>query len=54
MKIIVLLLTAYTLIKTISYGIYEGKENKNKPAAITIIVLTLGSCILTCAMILIR
>lgn len=54
MKILVFLLTAYTFIKTVSYGIYEGKENKNKPAAITIIVIALGSCILINTILLIR
>ena len=53
MKILVFLLIAYTFIKTISYGIFEEKTNKNKPAAITIIVLALGSCILTCTILFI-
>lgn len=54
MKFLVFLLTAYAFVKTISYGIYEGKENKNKPAATTIIVLALGSCLLTITLLFIR
>lgn len=46
MKILLFILTIFTFIKTISYGVFELKTNKNKPGAITIICLALGSCIL--------
>ena len=54
MKLLLIVLTVFTLIKTISYGVYEFKENKNKPAAIAIICLALGSCTLTSIMVYIR
>lgn len=54
MKIFMLLLIIYALIKTISYGIFELKTNKNKPAATTVICIALGSSILASIMLYIR
>lgn len=54
MKIFLFILTISVFIKTISYGLFELKENKNKPAAMTIICLALGSCIFTSTVILIK
>lgn len=51
MKTLFLVLIAFAFIKTISYAIFELKENKNKPAATTIILIALGSCILSISMI---
>lgn len=39
MKIFLLIISIWIFIKTISYGIFEIKENKNKPAGITIFFL---------------
>lgn len=41
MRIIVFILTIYTFIKTISYGIFEQKQNNNKISAIIIYILSL-------------
>lgn len=54
MKLLLIILTIFTLVKTISYGMYEFKQNKNKPGAITIICIALGSCILTSIIIYLR
>lgn len=54
MKILLFILTILVFIKTISYGLFELKENKNKPAAITIICIALGSCIFTSTVVLIK
>lgn len=54
MKIVLFILIIYSLIKTISYGIFELRENKNKPAATTIICIALGSSILASIMLYIR
>ncbi len=54
MKIFMFLLIIYVFIKTISYGIFELKTNKNKPGAITIICVALGSSILASIMLYIR
>ncbi len=54
MKILLFVLTLIAFIKTISYGLFELKENKNKPAATTIICVAIGSCILTSIMIYIK
>ncbi len=39
MFILFLLFGIYIFVKTVSYGLYEWKTQKNKPAAISIIVL---------------
>ncbi len=54
MKILLLILIIFTLIKTVSYGMFELKTNKNKPAATAIICIALGSCILTSIMLFIK
>lgn len=54
MKILLLILIISILVKTISYGLFELKENKNKPAAITIICIALGSCIFTSIVVFIK
>lgn len=41
MRIIIFILTIYAFIKTISYGIFEQKNNNNKTSAIIIYVLAL-------------
>lgn len=54
MKFLLFIFIIFTFIKTISYGLFELKTNKNKPGAITIICITLGSCILTSIVLLIK
>lgn len=54
MKFVLYILITFTFIKTISYGLFELHENKNKPGAITIFGIALGSCVLTSIMIYIR
>lgn len=46
MKILVALLSIWIFIRTLSYGIYEIKENSNTGGGITIIVLAVLSLIL--------
>lgn len=45
LKIIVFILSLYSFGKTIGYGIYEWKQEKNKSGAITIYFLALFSLI---------
>lgn len=40
MRFIILILTIYVFIETVSYGIFEQKENKNKVGAIIIYILS--------------
>lgn len=47
MKILLFILIILAFIKTVSYGFYEFKEHKNKPGAIAIFCLALGSSVLT-------
>ncbi len=47
MKFLLFVFIIFTFIKTFSYGLFELRTNKNKPGAITIICVALGSCILT-------
>lgn len=54
MKILLFILIIFALIKTVSYGIFELKENKNKFAALIVISLAIISCILTSIMVYIR
>ena len=54
MKIIILLLSIFSLIKTISYGMYELKTNKNKSGATAIICTALVSIILISTMLYTR
>lgn len=46
MVLIVFLLSIWIFFKTISYGIYEIKENKNKTGGISVIVLAIISLII--------
>lgn len=46
MRIIVGLLSIWIFIRTLSYGIYEIKQNSNTSGGITIIVLAVLSLIL--------
>ncbi len=46
MKIIILLLSIFSFIKTVSYGIYELKTNKNKSGATVIFCTAIVSTIL--------
>lgn len=46
MRIVILILTITIGIKTISYGIYEIKKNKNKFGGIFVIALAIVSSIL--------
>lgn len=50
MKIILIILTLYSLIKTISYGIFELKTNKNKSGATAIFCISLTATILISVM----
>lgn len=46
-KFIVCIVTIYILINSISYGIYEFREQKNKAGGITSIVLGVFQCAFT-------
>ena len=46
MKFLVLILSIIIFIKTISYGIYELKENDNRTGGIVVISLAVASLIL--------
>lgn len=46
MKLIILLLTIWVFMKTISYGVYEYKENQNKFGGVIIFVLSTISLLL--------
>lgn len=46
MKFVILILSIFVLIKTISYGVYELKTNSNIIAGITIIIIAVISSIL--------
>ena len=54
MGIVVVLLSIWIFIKTLFYGIYEIKNNSNKPGGITIILISIISLILPNVMIYIR
>lgn len=54
MKFVLYVLIVFTFIRTVSYGLFELRENKNKPGAITIFGIALGTCILTSIMVYIR
>lgn len=54
MKFLLFILIILVFSKTISYALFELKENKNKPAAITIICIALGSCIFTSTVVFIK
>lgn len=45
MRFIIFALTIYVFIETVSYGIFEQKENKNKVGAIVIYILSFVSLI---------
>ena len=53
LKFIVCIVTIYILINSISYGIYEFKEQENKAGGITAIVLGLFQCVFTNTMLFI-
>lgn len=40
MKILYILVLIYIFIKTWKYGLYEFKENKNKPAGVSIFLIS--------------
>lgn len=46
MRIVVIILSIYIVLKTISYGIYEIKNNENKSGGIAVIVISILSAIL--------
>lgn len=46
MKILILLTTIYFFIKTLFYGIYEIKQNQNKVAGFSIIILSFLSTLI--------
>ncbi len=46
MKFVILILSIFVAIKTISYGVYELKTNSNITAGITIIIIAVISSIL--------
>jgi hypothetical protein len=39
MKVLILILSIIIFIRTTSYGLYEIKENNNKPAGIIVIII---------------
>ncbi len=54
MGIVVVLLSVWIFIKTLFYGIYEIKNNSNKPGGITIILVSIISLIFPNIIIYIR
>ncbi|CDA30228.1 unknown [Clostridium sp. CAG:492] len=46
-KFIICIVTVYILINSISYGIYELKEQKNKVGGITSVALGIFQCVFT-------
>lgn len=46
MRIVIIILSIYTILKTISYGIYEIKTNENKSGGIAVIAVSILSAIL--------
>lgn len=46
MKLIILLLTVWIFTKTISYGVYEYQDNRNKVGGVIIFVLSTISLLL--------
>jgi hypothetical protein len=54
MKLLILVLSIIVLIRTISYGLYEVKENNNKPAGIIVIAISIISTIAPNVMMFIR
>jgi len=45
MALVVVFLSIWIFIKTLCYGIYEIKNNSNKPGGITIIIISIISLI---------
>lgn len=45
MGIVIVLLSIWIFLKTLFYGIYEIKNNSNKPGGITIIIVSIISLI---------
>jgi len=54
MALVVVFLSIWIFIKTLCYGIYEIKNNSNKPGGITIILISIISLIFPNIMIYIR
>ena len=54
MALVVVFLSIWIFIKTLCYGIYEIKNNSNKPGGITIIIISIISLIFPNIMIYIR
>lgn len=54
MATLIIILSIWIFIKTISYGIFEIKNNSNKPGGITIIIISIISLIYPIIMIYIR
>lgn len=46
MRIVIIVLSIYMVLKTVSYGIYEIKNNENKSGGIAVICVSLLSAIL--------
>lgn len=46
MRIVIVILSIFMVLKTFSYGIYEIKNNENKSGGITVIFVSLLSAIL--------
>ena len=54
MGIVVVILSVWIFIKTLFYGIFEIKNNSNKPGGITIILISIISLIFPIIIIYIR
>lgn len=52
-KFIICIVTVYILINSISYGIYEIREQKNKVGGITSVMLGIFQCVFTNSMLFI-
>lgn len=50
----IIILAIWIFMKTLSYGIFEIKNNSNKPGGITIIIISLISLIYPIIMVYIR
>lgn len=45
LAVILLVLTLWICIKTISYGIYEIKKNKNTPGGVVVIIIAITALV---------
>lgn len=54
MRIVIVILSIFIIFKTVSYGIYEIKNNNNKIGGIAVITVSILSAILCDAIVYLR